>query len=263
MRSRTGHIVRRIVCGVALCMIVASAGHTETTSNPDTELAELSKSVLADPNDTVALEKLADLRSRQSERRRLAFGDLAEGLQAYIDGRYAEASLALTSAAESQDVLDLADAILLTGLAELTEQCRLGDHGPTCEKCGGTGLADCRKCKAATWLRCTACKGSGTIQQRPPRRRARKARSRKTIPTTICRACNGRGAITCAVCSGQGTTQCDACPGTLGRPLGTPAIGTNAQRAIEKTIAIARHLSDGGLDLYSPKAFKVSPRLTN
>ena len=114
---------------------------------------------------------------------------------------------------------------------------------------GLKSLPDCKLCGGAGIKLCPACKGSGRQEGRSASRFA------------PCPTCRGTGAATCGACGGRGGATCTGCQGP-GQPTASRVgLRPSEVRRLAELIAIARHLRDGGLDLYSPDALHPSPQM--
>ncbi len=259
MRDRTVRIITLWTLALALPLSICSGQNGR--GDPIDQITSLRAAVLADPYDADQVAALAELREAHDQQRLRSLAALAEGLDAYLAGRYDQAAEHLRAAMRSPQTVELADHVSLVALADLAAQCEGQARPDVCDRCGGTGSADCHACSASGQQRCPECKGRGEIRQRIAVQGKRKTRYLPSNREKTCPTCQGVGVVTCQICGGQGLLGCDQCQGALGQPLGTPILGDYTRESIQKTIAIARHLADGGLDLYSPSALEVSPKL--
>lgn len=239
----------------ALIGAQGAAGEAPPQADLGREIATLSGRVLADPLDAAAAGQLEALRQRQAQRRRDAFGALASGLRAYLDGRFALAARLLTTASAWDEAKQVADDMLLRKLHRIVAECKreagstVKTSPRTCPSCGDLGWADCpaKGCYGTGTRPCPSCGGRGALSSRG----------------RPCAACNGTGAIACAACRARGVVPCTKCSaGHIGASGATrEGLGPNETRAIRALIAKARYLGQGGMDLESPRAFLPSPKL--
>jgi len=248
---------------VALAVLCAPA-RAAAPAGLDQRIAALSTKVIADPLDAAAVQQLTALRAEQAKERREGLDALVNGLEAYLAKDYGKAATHLAKAAAASGVADIANVALLTSLDDVLKDCRTrrpsasatASRPKVCPICGGSGEADCPKCSGAGWLLCKACKGKGTTKQ------VRNFGTRSSTYNAPCTRCTGRGEFQCPTCGGKGVVDCK-CKGKqpdATAPSGPAALQSNAAEAIRKTIEMAKHLRDGGLDLYSPRAFEPSPK---
>ncbi len=260
MTRMTTPLLAGAVCwvwGVSTCFAPAPASQPAEQEALAGEIARLCRAVLDNPLDSTAGAELRELRHRQQQQRHQALDGLIKGLQAYRDGKRVGAMAGLARAVQSPYVVDLANAILPSTLAEIVEQTRRTIQPGGCPMCGQTGEADCRRCSGTGIRMCPSCKGTG--DQRTKTHRG----ARSTGPLVVCHECNGTGAVPCPHCNGRGVVPCPKCQGKdAGDSAAGPRLAPEAGAAVEKLIGLAGYLRDGGIDLYSPKALKRSPRLS-
>ena len=248
---------RSFTAGLCL-LLVGAARAAEAPAKPDlkAEIGTLASRLLANPLDAAAASRLEALRKTYDQQRRTAFGALAAGMQAYLDGRFALAGRRLAVAAAWDEAATAADELLLRKLGRILDECRkqaassTKEAGTACADCGDLGWADCpgKGCYGTGTRPCPTCRARGTMSPRSDR---------------PCPACKGTGALPCAACRGRGVVPCTKCgAGHLGATgAARDGLGPNETRAIRALIAKARYLSHGGMDLESPRAFRPSPKL--
>ena len=185
------------------------------------------------------------VRVEQLQHRRQSLNALARGLGSYVDHRLQSAIPDLSKAMQSKYVVDLANSVLLIPIEDVLEQCRKHDKPKTrCPFCLDTKLAVCRHCGGAGVEVCRECRGTGR-----PTRVSRPGGSRQ------CVGCRGSGCFECGNCTGEGFAPCKRCAPKDG------GMGANEREAVEKLIAMAIYLRDGGVDIFTQDALKRSPRL--
>ncbi len=214
-------------------------------SNPEDEIKDLCKIVLSNPIDSAARRRLAGLRRQQLQQRREALNALARGLNFYIDHRLEATIPDLSKAMQSKYVVDLADSVLLTPLQDILEEC--GKHRKPrtrCPSCLDTRWAVCRDCSSAGVDVCRECRGMG-----------RAGYLSRTGSSGQCTNCRGSGYFECNACAGEGFVSCRRCAPEDG------GMGANEREAVERVIAMAIYLRDGGVDFFTQDALKCSPRL--
>ena len=69
-----------------------------------------------------------------------------------------------------------------------------------------------------------------------------------------CDNCKGKGYEICKKCNGKAFKKCDLCTAKAG-------IGSHEKEAIEDVLAKAAYLKNGGIDLFTPEAFKPPPKI--
>jgi hypothetical protein len=236
--------------GIALfCWISILPGQQGDLSDKlDDEIKDLCRVVLSRPEDAPARQRLAELRRQQQQQRGEALDALVKGLNSYAGYQLRSAEQNLTKAMQSKYVRDLAGAVLGTGIEDILAQCDTHGRAPTqCRLCFGSHLASCRDCDGRGVLCCRSCQGKGEGPDRKRRTRY--------VSFGICEKCQGLGWIECPTCRGEGFVACERC---AARDGGTAA---NTRQAIDRLIAIANYLRNGGIDLVTPDALKCSPRV--
>ena len=268
--------VLRLLIGSALCGAWAASVYPapsassqpgKTTGAPTTQPAspddeptladQISRHravILSNPLDSDARVRLTDLRVRERQQRREALDGLAAGLQAYLDGKRLGVKVGLTKAVRSPFVPGLTEAELRLPLAEILESGRRIQQSGPCVLCGDTNEVDCNACEGKGLKTCSLCKGWGLRRDRDGKRSSPLARA------IMCDQCKGAGALPCAQCKGRGVVSCRKCAMVKAQNAASETgPGPDQSKAIEKLIALARYLRDGGVDLYSPRALEPSP----
>lgn len=231
----------RVCCVSAMVLCLAAAPSTQPADND--------------------LRGTADAAPHNDRARRGSLMALADGLEAYLAGRYAQAERVFRHAMQSPRTTALADAHLLRPLDTIFATCRTDRTADACPICGGTGWADCRPCSASGRRTCRSCGGLG-LRLHTSRSVSVKKRPRRTgrIQYHTCTRCQGTGDVVCMRCGGLGVVKCGRCNGPTDRALGTPIVGPNQLAAIKHTITLARRLHAGAVDLYTPDALKPAPK---
>ncbi len=240
-------------CAVCLAAVVLScyasflwADSSNASGDLADEIKDLCTIVLSNPIDSAAHRRLAELRGQQLHERRQALNALARGLTFYIDRRLQSAMPELSKAMQSRYAVDLANSILLTPLEDVLEECKKYKRPKTrCPACLETRWAVCRDCSGAGATVCRECRGGGLAGGRFSRARS----------SGECEGCQGSGHFECRDCDGEGFVRCTRC---VARNAG---MGANEREAIEKLIAMAVYLRNGGVDFFTHDALKCSPRL--
>ncbi|MHC4167120.1 MAG: hypothetical protein ACYSWQ_09205 [Planctomycetota bacterium] len=221
------------------------ADSANASGDSEDEIRDLCKIVLSNPIDSAARRRLAGLRRQQLQRRRQALNALARGLKFYADDRFQSTIPDLSKAMQSKYVVDLANSVLLTPLEDVLEECKKHEKPKTrCPSCLDTKGAVCRDCSGSGVGICPECRGKGTA-----------GRFSRPGSSGQCRACRGSGCFECSDCAGEGFVPCKRCAPKDG------GMGANEREAIEKLIAMAVYLREGGLDFFTQDALRCSPRL--
>ena len=221
------------------------ADSANALNDPEDEIKDLCKIVLSNPIDSAARRRLTGLRQQQLQRRRQALNALARGLNFYIDRRLQSTTPELSKAMQSKYVVDLANSVLLTRLEDVLEQCRKHKKPKTrCPSCLDSKWAVCRDCGGAGAGTCQECRGTG-----------RAGRFSRPGSSGQCRVCRGSGCFECSECASEGFVPCKRCTPKNG------GMGANEREAVERLIAMAIYLRDGGVDFFTQDALKCSPRL--
>ena len=250
-----------LVIGLALLCVGSPAAQEASNAPNDVEvrIEALAKTALSDPINSAARTDLAKRRAEQQQKRRQALEALVKALKAYADKQPELARDDLKTAMEDRYVVDLANSVLLVRLEEIASRCaRRTDKVPTqCRLCYGSGWKMCRKCMGVGVTVCRQCYGRGTMPGPtgpgvfPPQRG-------QTVQGRVCDRCRGTGTFECPECGGRGFKKCD-CAAAKAKPRAD--IGVNEREAIEKVIAIANYLRQGGIDYFSAHALECSPKL--
>ena len=238
-----------LLLGCLLCLLAAPVRAAQD-AEPGREIAALAAKLLADPLDAAAADKLGRLRQRQAQACKEAIEALVKGLDAYMAQRPDSASRDLSRAAQVPEVAAMADRALQSPLAALIKKCAkesgaadVPAAADVCESCGGTGRADCPACHGAGEQLCPTCGGHGKFT--------------RSSGTCTHPKCGRSGVLQCEQCQGKGVVRCNECEAKA-----TGFLAEAQVLAIRTTMAMARHLSAGGIDLDSPGALKTSPKLT-
>jgi hypothetical protein len=225
----------------SLCLFAATAADL----NPDVtvkRINEICSRLLARPGDydlTLAYE-LSELRNQNQMHKQAALASLADGLNAYLKGRFDVAAKLLTQASKVDQVAQMSQTILAVPLKNVIKNCNANTASEICENCGGTSTKNCGSCSASGWKICRKCKGQG----------------KSLRSAQICEFCKGIGVIICQTCKGKGTVDCDCGKGKW-------QVDRATAKKIAKIIDAARYLRQGGLDLQNKEALKKSPQLKN
>ncbi len=246
-----------VLIACAACLF-GQAPSGPATGGLDARIAETTKAVLADPLDSAAQSRLKSLRDEQRRHRGDCYDQLVRGLEAYLQGDRSTVVKALTAAKASGRVMSLTRQ-LARSIDELIAESRGGrpvaNRPKVCTECGNTGVTDCLAgigCMGSGTMRCATCQGKGVAKIPVPN-------SPNVFITTSCRVCRGSGMVTCTFCKGTGRAPCKRCaskPKSL--PLSAPSQAFAT--AVKKIIAMARHLNNGGIDLYTSRALAPSPK---
>ncbi len=235
----------------------APAPASRPASAPADEVADLSRTVLADPLDTAAMTRLAELRLLKQQTRRAAFDALIQALQSSLEGNRAATHMAILKVRQVPAVERLAESTLGISLNELAKSRNADEQFTLCRSCGDTGLADCSHCRGTGIVNCPTCKGRGALRTRE----AGRDPAARSVTITPCPDCHANGATVCTHCAGRGTVPCRTCrresdPRAADTLLTEPLLGN-----MRKLIDQARYLRDGGIDLFSPDALTCAPRM--
>jgi len=222
------------------------ADSSNSLGDSEDEIKDLCTIVLSNPIDSAAHRRLAGLRRQQLQQRRQALNALARGLTFYIDRRLQSTMPELSKAMQSRYVVDLANSILLTPLEDVLEECKKYKKPKTrCPSCLETRWAVCKDCSGSGATVCRECRGMGLAG----------GRFSRPGSSGECEGCRGSGYFECGECAGEGFVRCTRC---VARNAG---MGANEREAIEKLIAMAVYLRNGGVDFFTQNALKCSPRL--
>jgi len=221
----------RIIILIGLATVVAAAA----TPDAPEQMRQLTARVLADPLDAAAQKQLLQLKEQREANIRTGFGALARGLEALLQGDAGRAVEQLETAAALPHARHMAESMLPRGLADYIKQNKGKAARPLCPDCGNSGIRSCPapSCFGTGAVYCKACRGYAITG------------------TRRCKKCNGIGATPCPTCQGAGLKPCHC-----SRPF-----TAEESTAIRQTIARARHMHQGGLDLDAPGALERPPAL--
>jgi len=221
----------RIFILIGIGTLVAAAA----TPDAPERIRQLTARVLADPMDAAAQKELLQLKRQREAEIRAGFGALARGLEALLQGDAERATKHLETAATHPPVRHMAERILPHPLAEYIKQSKGKAARPLCPHCGNTGIRACPapSCFGTGGVYCPACRGYAITG------------------TRRCKKCRSVGATKCPGCQGAGQIPCNC----------TQPFTNEETTALRQTIAQARHMHQGGLDLNAPEALARPPAL--
>ncbi len=239
------------------CPAPAPASQPASAPAPTDEMADLCRTVLADPLDAAAMVRLVELRLLEQRNRRAAFDALIQALQSSLEGNRAAAHMAILKVREVPEVEKLAESMLGISLNDLAKSRNAEEPFTLCRSCGDTGLADCSHCRGTGIVNCSTCKGRGVLRGRE----AGRDPADRSLTIAPCPDCNAGGAMVCTHCAGRGTVPCRTCSRESDPRPGAALFDEPMLGNIRKLIAQARYLRDGGIDLFSPDALTCAPRM--
>ena len=123
MRRTTMVLLGYAACniwGVSICLAPGAASQPVEQTRLIDQIEQLTSTILKDPLDSTASAKLIELRHRQQQQRHEALDGLIQGLQGYLDGKRAGVTRGLEKALPCPYVVDLANAILISDVLNLT-----------------------------------------------------------------------------------------------------------------------------------------------
>ena len=211
----------------------------------------LRQTLVANPADRAVRRELSALLNHRRERTLRSLLFLSEGLQAYIAGGSHAARGWLSPIKQSPEAWATIQAFSGVSVEQVFKADGELAEESLCPRCGGTGRQNCRRCTGTGARTCRKCGGWG------------KASKDVSIdPNAPCSECDAFGVVACDACRGYGVVRCDTCAGTglTGSDSG-PKVDPKTHAMLQETSAMARHLANGGLDLYSANALKCSPKL--
>ena len=233
------------------CRTVEAAG--AKTRDPHETMTALGRQVLADPANVALRQDYELLRREEVVQQQKALEALAHGLEAYVEGQFAEAAASLQKAARCSAVMQWAKWTapmdrVAAACGVRPRRAKAAVH--VCPECGGTNQADCSDCRGAGWKRCTRCKGTGQYRSRS--RYSRRALRRP------CETCKRTGMIACGTCKGRGSVPCKACAARAKMRRPGPA-NAAVRRAVRQLILKARYRHAGGLLFDDPAMLEPVP----
>lgn len=262
-----GVSVRTIGWLALLCLIVHSSGTPGAPPPPTAgpapaaatpaerakRVSELARKVLNDPFDNKAIGELDRLRREQRRARLVALDRLSKGMAVYAKHGAGAAAMAMRDVLASPSVLALANANFSRSIQDILK----GLSAPATSRPARTGR--CSKCADMIEVDCPICRGLGAIGcSRCGGRGQGRSTGSPYSSVRDCVSCGATGMVACKKCGGTAVVPCPTCakktPGLTG------AVDPIEADAAKRLSVMARHLRQGGVDLYSPDALKASPK---
>ena len=241
---------------VAAVLITAGAAVMEV-ADARLRIDEICMRILAEPAELGLGDEIEvhGLRKQLAEGQKRGYEGLVNGLKAYLDGRYCDGAEYLTMAAEVSSVAKFADDRLDGGFGAILARCDAKCKAGVCEECGGSGVDDCGVCAGVGWKVCRRCRGQGRITANDSRRQRGSVEAAGPV---TCQLCSGLGVVKCEKCGGKGMAVCDK----IGQPGHDAVYLKPADKLrIERVIAEAKYLLGGGIDVFTPGALEMAPRV--
>lgn len=189
----------------------------------------LRAAILRDPLNTRLERELASVQAADREAYLRALGDLSAGLTAYLDQRFNVAEMklrGLIGPGSGGRVAMLAHEVTGLSIPEVLESITIPGNQGLCSTCGNTGWSDCPEL---------------ANPRLSPDDRDR---------LLDCHTCSGRGTVPCARCA-------------FGRLVmqHRQKKQQDLNRQAEGALVLVRHLLGRGIDLYSTRALRPSPKM--